>query len=93
MKLRLNRNRPYGEMFGAELEFPGAKYTQDGHMFRLDGTLIGEPIEVDSDVVESSRPAKGTPAEAEWLKQQLAIYGEPFKTIPAARKFLAGRED
>lgn len=92
MKLRLNRNRPFAELFGAELEFPGAKYQQDGHFFRLDGSLLGEPIEVEADVVTSSKPLKGSQEELHWIKQQLAIYNEPYKTLPAARRFLDGKE-
>jgi hypothetical protein len=92
VKLRLNKNRPYGELFGGEQEFPGAKFVQDNRYFRLDGTLIGDPIEVEPEVVTSTKPLKGTPEEVEWLQQQLSIYNEPFKSVAAARKFLAGKE-
>lgn len=92
MKLRLNKNRPYGEVFGAELETPGARYQQDGHYFRLDGSLIGDPIEVEPETVTSTKPPKGSAEELAWIRQQLVIYNEPFTTLQAARKFLAGRE-
>lgn len=92
MRLRLNRNRPYGEVCGGETEFPGARYVQDGHMFRLDGTLLGDPIEVDEETVTSAKPPKGSPAELAWIRQQLEIYNEPFTTLANARKFLAGKD-
>jgi hypothetical protein len=86
-QLRLNKNRPHAHVYA----MPGVTFQQDMHYFDSHGQLIGEPIEVQTeDENVSTRPAKGTAEETGWLKNQLEIYGHPFTTVAAARKYLAG---
>ena len=40
MKTRLDRNKPFGEIFGAHPTHPTAKYTQNGLLFTGDGQVI-----------------------------------------------------
>lgn len=40
MSTRLDRNKPFGEIFGTLPENPTAKYTQNGHYFAGDGSII-----------------------------------------------------
>jgi hypothetical protein len=79
-------------VFGGETEFPGVRYVQDGYMFRLDGSLLGDPVEVDAETLTTTKPPKGSVEELQWIRQQLEIYNEPFTNLTQARKFLAGKE-
>jgi hypothetical protein len=89
VQLRLNKNRPYGQVYA----MPGVTWQQDGRYFDFHGQLIGEYVEVASEEENiSTRPAKGSAEEVGWLKTQLEIYGHPFTTVAAARKFIAGQE-
>lgn len=39
--VKLDKSRPYGELWGVMKECPGAKFAQDGKFFDAQGNLLG----------------------------------------------------
>lgn len=85
--MRLNRDRPYGQVFG----LGGVQWQQDGRYFNFGGAEVdenGASVGVEPEPVKAGRP----PADEEArLRAQMEIYGEEWKGVKHARQFLEGK--